>query len=254
MPTVLRLVRFVGFVLLEYIRSGRVLVEMIAAVVFFVVFLRQTGQVIDAEYFFTVTGVFVMALTLYTMSAMLGLGDRPQGYVLLARRLDRTSYLLGYYLGAQVILDGTYGVICAATATVNRPVDLDLMGWVLGTVPLVLNVGLLSALLLMLSPLVFSAGWRLFVLGLIALAFSSNFIGGTLLQSLPEQVTQVLGGVQTVLSWPLVPAFSGFALSLSRDYSGSAFVIIVAQLSLLTAFLGLAVYAFARRDLLFSSQ
>lgn len=254
MSTFVRTLRFTGFTLLEYLRSARILAELIATVVFFFIFLRPSVRGIDAEYFFTVTGIFILALTLYTVSVMLNLGDRPQGYVLLARRLDRTSYLLGFYLTALAVLASIYGLVCLATALLNRPPDLELVGWMLGTLPLLLNVGLLAALLLMLSPLVLSAGWRLFVLSLIALAFSSNFIGGSVQRSLSPIVVTLLGSVQTVLSWPLVPAFSGFALALSRDYSGSAPVIIIAQFSLLVALLGLAVYAFAQRDLIFSNQ
>jgi hypothetical protein len=60
--------------------------------------------------------------------------------------------------------------------------------------------------------------------------------------------------VQALLSWPLVPAFSGYALAISRDYSGTAPVILVAQASMLLALLGLALYAFSRRDLIFSQS
>lgn len=87
---------------------------------------------------------------------------------------------------------------------------------------------------------------------MIALAFSSNFIGHPILDTLPTTVTNVLAGAQTILSWPLVPAFSGFALTLSRDYSGSALVIIIAQVSLLVTLLAVAVYAFGQRDLIFT--
>lgn len=253
MRTILRTMRFTGFTLLDYGRSGRILIELIAVMAFFFIFLRRWGQGINGEYFFTVVGIFMLVLTFYTTSAVIGLGDRPQGYVVLARRLSRSSYLIGLYLATLCIVMGIYGLVCIATAIHNPPFDLSLRGWVLGTLPLSLNAGILTALLMMLSPLVFPSGWRLFVLGLIAVAFSSNFIGGPLLASLPEVVQRLLQSAQTILSWPLVPAFSGFALSLSRDYSGSAPVILLAQLSLLAALLGLALYAFSRRDLIFSN-
>lgn len=252
-----RTLRFTIFTLLEYGRSARILVELIAAMAFFYIFLRKTGQSIDAAYFFTTTGVFVPALVLFTMSSMIGLADRPQGYIVLARRLGRAGYLLGLFLSAVLIAAAVYGLICIATALLNPPLDLTLQGWLLSTPPLLLNVGLMAALVLMLSPLVFPTGWRLFVLGLIALAFSSNFMGGTLREQLREQFSvgyTLLMSVQTMLSWPLVPAFSGFALALRPDYSGSAPVIIIAQLSLLVALLGLSLYAFSRRDLVFNQQ
>lgn len=248
----MRLLRFTGFTLLEYLRSGRVAIEIIAVLAVWFIFLRRS---MNAEYFFSVVGVFTPALTLYTMAAFIGLGDRPQGYVLLSRGVGRIIYVLGLFLAACAIVAGAYGAISLIVAFTNRPFDLGLGGWVLGTLPLLLNIGLLAALMLMLSPLVFPTGWRLFVLGLIALAFSSNFIGGTLLEAMPDALRSLLRAVQAILGGPLVPAFYGFQLAVTRDYSTpTAYANLMAQASLLVSLLGLALYAFSRRDLIFSSQ
>lgn len=246
------LLRFTGFTLLEYLRSGRVAIELIAVLATWFIFLRRP---MEAEYFFSVAGVFTPALTLYTMAAFIGLGDRPQGYVLLSRGVGRVAYVLGLFLAACVVVAGAYGLICLITASFNQASDLTLGGWVLGTLPLLLNIGLLAALMLMLSPLVFPAGWRLFVLGMIALAFSSNFIGGTLLERMPDALRALLRAVQALLGGPLVPAFYGFQLAVTRDYgTATAYANLLAQASLLISLLGLSVYAFSRRDLIFSSQ
>lgn len=248
----LRLLHFTGFTLLEYLRSGRVAIEIIAALSVYAIFFRRP---MNAEYFFSVCGVFTPVLTLYTMAAFIGLGDRPQGYVLLSRGIGRATFLLGLFLGACTIVAGAYGLLCIAVAALNRPTDLNLGGWFLGTLPLLLNIGLLAALMLMLSPLVFPTSWRLLVLGLIALAFSSNFLGGQLLETLPDAVRALLRALQALLGGPLVPAFYGFQLAVTRDYgSPTAIANLLAQASLLVSLLGLSIYAFARRDLIFSSQ
>ncbi len=255
MKFLLRTLRFTGFTLLEYIRSARILVELIITVVVVYIFYRRVGEGIDAAYFFTVAGAFGPILALYTTSAIIGLGDRPQGYVLLMRRLSRANYLLGLFLSAVVIVAGAYGLLSIAVAIINRPPDLDLGGWVGGTLPLLLNIGLLSALLLLLSPLVLPSSWRLFVLGLIAIAFSSRIISGTLLAAIPAAVQAVLSAAQAILGGPLVPAFYGYQIGVTRDYSDpTVFANLFAQLSLLIALLGLAIYAFSRRDVIFSSQ
>lgn len=248
----MRFLRFVGFTLLEYLRSGRVAIEVIALLAAWFIFLRRA---MNAEYFFSVVGVFTPALTLYTMAVFIGLGDRPQGYVLLSRGVGRAMYLLGLFCSACAVVTAAYGLVSLLTAIINPPFDLDIGGWVAGTLPLLLNIGLLAALMLMLSPLVFPTGWRLFVLGLIALAFSSNFVGGTLLEAMPEFMRSLLRALQALLGGPLVPAFYGFQLAITRDYSTpTAYANLLAQASLLVSLLGLAVYAFARRDLIFSSQ
>ncbi len=247
----MRLLRFTGFTLLEYLRSGRVVIEIIVALVVYAVFLRRPMQ---ADYFFSVCGVFTPVLTLYTMAAFLGLGDRPQTYLLLAHGIGRSTFLIGLFLAAVSIVAAAYGLVCLLVASFNRPDDLNILGWLLGSLPLLLNVGLLAALILMLAPLVFPTTWRLFVLGLITLAFSSNFIGGQLLVSLPEGVRSILRAIQALLSGPLVPAFYGFQLAVTRDYSSlTAVANLLAQASLLAALLGLALYAFARRDLIFNT-
>ncbi len=248
----MRLLRFTGFSLLEYLRSGRVTIEIIAALSVYAIFFRRA---MESAYFFSVCGIFTPIITLYTMAAFIGLGDRPQGYVLLSRGVGRAIYLLGLFLGAVVIVAGTYGLICLMVALTNRPTDLSLGGWFLGTLPTLLNIGLLAALMLMLSPLVFPTSWRLAVLGMIALAFSSNFIGGQVLGTLPSPGRALLGAIQALLGGPLVPAFYGFQLAVTRDYSTpTAIANLLAQASLLVSLLGLSVYAFARRDLIFASQ
>jgi hypothetical protein len=251
---VVRLVLFVSFTLIEYVVSWRILVEGGLTAAFYYIFLRASDTGIDAEKFFSLTGIFTLVMTIYTTSSVIGLGDRPQGYVVLSRRVGRTTYILSFYLVAMLILVVMYGALSLATAIWSQFTDLTLTGWLLGTLPLLLNVGLMAAFILMLSPLVLPTGWRLFVLGLMALAFSKNFLGNALIETFPPVFTNVIDGLQTVLGWPMVPAFSGFALAMSRDYSGNAPAILVAQSSLLAALLGLAIYSFSRRELVLSTE
>jgi hypothetical protein len=252
MKSLTRTIRFAAFTLVEYARSGRILVELIAGVIFFYLVLRRWTTSPPAEYFFTYVGLFVLGLTFYTSSAISSLGDRPQGYLVLARRLGRGGYLFGLYLAIQAIVWAIYGLISLATALYNPVVDLDLRGWLLGTIPLLLNATLLGALLLLLAPMVLPAGGRLSVLALIAIAFSGSLIGGQTLAELPGPITAALSVLRTVFSTPLLPAFTGFALSVSRDYSGIAFAIPLAQLSLTLGLLAMATYVFSRREIIFS--
>jgi hypothetical protein len=255
MRSLVRLFYLLVFTLLEYIRSGRFLVELIATVGFFYAFfLQQWGGEIDVEHFFTLGGVFTLAITLYTTSSVIGLGDRPQGYVVLSRRVGRTAYLVALYLSAAIIVTVVYLLISAAAMIANVPEQMDLGNWLIGTLPLLLNVGLFMALLLMLSPLVFPTGWRLFVLSLIALAFSGNFISGPVYTSLPSTLRAILSSLQTILIWPLVPVFSGFALAMNRELNAHALVVLVAQVSLLAALLGVSLYVFSQREMVFSSD
>src|SRR5205814_1551947 len=56
--TLTRTFRFVGFTLVEYTRSGRILVELLAGVIFFYIFLRRWTSLPSPEYFFSTTSLF----------------------------------------------------------------------------------------------------------------------------------------------------------------------------------------------------
>ena len=164
-----RTLRFTQFTLIEYARSARILIELIASVIFFYIFLRRWTSALQPEYFFSVVGIFSLALGFYTSTSILSLGDRPQGYLLLARRLGRGGYLVGLYLAILAVAWSIYGLISLATAFYNPVAGLTLGGWVLGTVPLLLNVALLAAMMVLMAPMVLPAGMRLVLLALIAI-------------------------------------------------------------------------------------
>ncbi|NJP06853.1 MAG: hypothetical protein HC837_15170 [Chloroflexaceae bacterium] len=250
---IMRMFWFISFLLTEYLISGRILVETIAIGAFYVLFLRSDTQ-IDASKFFSLTSIFMLGLTIYTMSMVMNMANRPQNYMVLARRLSRSGFLISLYFIALIILVTGYALLSAVTISLSTPQNLDLTNWFLGSLPLLLNVGVLLALLLMLSPLACSPGWRLLVMGLIAMAFSGSFVGSSVIEQLPDTFRRILSSLQTIFSWPLVPAFSGYVLSVQRDYTNNAFAILLAQASLLIALLGLAVYAFSRREIIFHDE
>jgi hypothetical protein len=254
MNTLIRTLRFVAFTLVEYVRSGRILVEILATVAFFYLFFRRSTSPMSPDYFFANTGLFVLGLTFYTTSATMGLGDRPQGYILMVRRLGRVGYLIGLYIAALAITWGAYGVISIGVALYNPVAELDVADWLLGTTPLLLNGALFGALLTLLAPMVLTAGWRLAVLGVVAIAFSGNLLSGQTLATMPTPLATGLNVLRTIFSAPLLPAFAGFQLSIDRDYHGISILTPIAQISLTLGLLTLAVYAFTQRDLIFSSS
>lgn len=269
--SIARTIYFVLFTIIEYVRSGRIALELIASGAFFYLFFfRHREDALDIEHFLMLTSIFSLVLTIYTMSSVISMGDRPQCYVLLAQRLKRSNFLVGLYVSALLLVICMYILISISTIALYGLEQVNVGLWALSSVPLMLNVGLFMALLLILSPLVFSTGWRLFFLGIIALAFSRNFdISGDfgqlpsplreLLSILPlalssSLVSPILESMQTILSWPLIPSFSGFVLATSPEVSIRALLIIVAQTSLLIALLSISTFAFSRRDIVFALE
>jgi hypothetical protein len=245
--------RFAWFTLTDYLRSGRLLVEFLAiAATFAIFFWRLTDADVTPAYFFSVASVFSALLLFYTATALFGLGDRPQGYVLITRHLGRTGYLLGLYLAAVLVGWGAYGALSLLVALLKPVTGLGMSGWLAGSVPLLLNLALLGALLTLLTPLVLPTFWRLLALVFIALAFSGNLIGGQTLEELWSPIRTAIDIVRTIFSTPLLPAFSGYTLAVSQDYSAGGVVTLITQLTLTCSLLMLAVYAFHRREIVFS--
>jgi hypothetical protein len=253
MRTLLQAMQFAAFTFSEYARSGRALIEVAAAAGCTLVFFRpESGLPPTAEYFFSIAGIFALLLCLYSASAIFTLGDRPPTYVLLAHGLRRSAYLLGLYVTVTGVVAGSYGLLCLAIAIVNPVAGLDVRGWILGSIPLLLNVALLAALLTLLTPMVLTSGWRLTALALVAITFSGNLISGPTMATLQEPLPTVLKVLQTILGAPLLPAFTGFALAVSRDYSGIMAAVPFGQIGLTLALLLLALVVFARREIIFS--
>ena len=72
---------------------------------------------------------------------------------------------------------------------------------------------------------------------------------------LSQMVRAILRAAQALFGGPLVPAFYGYQISVTRDYAQSTvWANLLAQASLLISLLGLALYAFARRDLTFTNN
>src|SRR5919112_884135 len=115
-----RIVIFARLSLTEYVRSGRVLIELTLAIAFWGLFFQNPRGFVTLDQVFQLSGIFTLLLTLYTTSAMLSLGDRPQGYIVLTRPLGRRGYLLGLYIAAVLVVWLTFLVIVVLTLIVNR--------------------------------------------------------------------------------------------------------------------------------------
>jgi hypothetical protein len=245
MATLTRLLVFIRFTLAEYVRSGRFLIELMATVVFWTLFLRQYQ--VDLQQFFSITGIFTLLLTLYTTSSLLSLGERPQGYLMLTRPLGRNGYLLGHYVVAVIVVAIMFGVVALLTRIVAPPFDWSVAELFKGALPLLLNVGLLAALLVLLSSLVLSNTLRLTLLAVLAIALYSNawhlWPGFRFIEPL-----------QSLFSWPIYPAIAGFRLATTREFGSEGPYIMLAQLALTVLLVSLALSSFKRRDIILRNQ
>jgi hypothetical protein len=240
-----RLWTFTRFTLTEYIRSGRIIIELVASILFWGLFLRE--WTVGIEQFFSLTGIFTLLMALYTTASLLSLGERPQGYVILTRPLGRSGYLLGLYFVALMVVLTMFVLVSALTITLNRPFDFLWNDFLTSTLPLLLNVGLLSSLIVLLSSLVLPNVLRLALLAVLAIALYSQAWH-------LSPVYRFIEPLQSLFSWPIYPAIAGFKLATSRDWSGGGQYIPLAQLALTVLLLSLALISFKRRDVILRNQ
>lgn len=242
-----RIALFVLLTLTEYARSGRILIELTLAVAFWGIFFQNQANFVTLPQLFQLGGIFTLLLTLYTTSSMLSLGDRAQGYIVLTRPLGRRGYLLGLYVAAVLVVWLTYLIIVVLTTLVSRPVDLTWRDLLLGSLPTLLNIALLGALMILLSSLVLKNTPRLLLLAALAIALYSN--------SWPQaRANRLIATLQSAFSWLLVPGMKGYQLAQTRVYSSGGAAIILAQVAMTILLLSLALNAFSRRDLILSSR
>ena len=233
--------------LTEYMRSGRILIDLTLAIAFWGLFFQNPRGFVTLDQVFQLSGIFTLLLTLYTTSAMLSLGDRPQGYVILTRPLGRRGYLLGLYCAAVRVVFLAFLVILGLTVAVNRPVDFGARDLLLGSIPTLLNVALLGALMILLSSLVLKNTPRLLLLAAIAIALYTN--------SWPQaRSNRLLSSLQAIFSWLLIPAMRGFQLAQTRTLADGGLAILFAQVAMTVLLLSLATIGFARRDLILSGR
>ena len=245
-----RLLTFAQFTLTEYVRSGRIIIEITAAMLFWTLFLRQYP--VELSQFFSLTGIFTLLLSLYTSAALLSLGERPQGYPIVTRPLGRAGYLLSHYLVALVVVGAMFLLVTIVTLFYNQLVfqgtfDFSIGQVLKGALPLLLNVALLSSLMVLLSSLVLSNTLRLVVLAILAIALYSQAWH-------LSPIFPYIRPFQSLFSWPVYPAIAGFKLATTRDFSGGGIYIPLAQLALTVLVLSLALSAFRRRDIILRNQ
>ncbi len=239
-----RLATFVRFLFADHVRSGRILVELGGTIAFWAVFLRSSlSSPLTLDVFFSTSSIFTLLLTFYTASALLGVAERPQGYLLVTRPLGRRGYLLGFYIVAVLVALLMYVLLTVLTFIFNRPLDWSFVEWAKGGVPLVLNIGVVAALMTLMSSLVLQNRERLVVLAVLAVTLYSQTFH-------LRSFFRFIQPIQSALSWLIVPPLRAYQLAITRAFEATDVFVLLGQIGLTAALLGLALWAFSRRNVI----
>lgn len=237
-------------VLREYMRSGRILVEIIAIVVLAWLFLWPNGAIkaLDSVLFFGVSSVIMLCLAAYSSFAISRAGQHPGGYLLIIRQPGRRGYLLGLFGAITIIVLIAYVELSLLVMLVwfFHSGTLSFQSWAFGSIPLVLNALIVAAFVLLITPLVSSHIPRLLLLALLVLMVSRE---ADLFGRGAERGS--LAPLLSIIRAPLLPVVGGVALAIQQTTDGTAWFLILSQLVLIALLLAGAVWAFRRRALIF---
>ncbi len=185
----MRTLAIARFSLEDYIRSGGLLVEVVAVLALHVVFFKYQATTfgVDTAHFFGMLSVFTLVQAVYTTATLFRRAATPRAYVVLARLAQPGLYVRGKLLAALVITLALY------LGTLARVVGQRII-WeapdrlALGSGALLLNALVALALSGLFSPLVTPRLARVGLFSVLALA------GGRLSirNSLWEQVSRPL--------------------------------------------------------------
>ncbi len=240
-----RTLAFARFCLAEYLRSGRILVEVVAVVaaVWLIFWPHGTRTGLNVEQFFGLGGLVALALSGYTAVAFATLGNRAAGYVVLARPLGRSGYFVGLYMASLIVATSSYVALTVLAVVVNLapplPATLGVGQWILGSLPLLLDAAAVAGFAYLLTPLVQPLPPRIAILAVLAIGLSPDLGLGV-----------VVDVVHTAIAVVLLPATLGYTLAATRDYGGDWALVIAVQAVLASVVFAAALLAFRRRDLI----
>lgn len=233
----------------EYLRSGRILVEIIGIAVAVWLFLWPNGAIkaLDPVLFFGISSVIMFFLAAYSSFAISRAGRHPAAYLLLSRQPGRHGYLLGLFAAISIIILIAYTELCLLVMLIwfFHSGTISLQSWLFGSVPLLVNTLIVATFVLLITPLVMSNRPRLIMLALLVIMVSreADLFG-------PGTQTSSLAPLLSLMRAPLLPVVGGVALATQQTSAEGAWLLIASQLGLCAMILIGAVWAFMRRELI----
>lgn len=243
---VVSVLAFGRMVLREYVVSGRIVVELLAVCLFTLIFFWPQGRdSLSLERFMTIAGPFLVLLSVYTAVRVVRLGGQPQGLVFVLSPLRRHGFLAGLHGVAAAIGVLVYGALVVVVSVLYRsygqPIEIGVRGWVVGGLPLLLDVVVVVALVLFLSQ-VFPFFERLVVRAVVG----AGVLLLVLVNVAPgEQATTLVGQVVQV---PRLLFLQSVALAMQPVWTLAGAGVLLIQAVLAVGLLAGAMVLFNRRD------
>ncbi|TAK35484.1 MAG: hypothetical protein EPO21_05840 [Chloroflexota bacterium] len=195
---------FTYFTLLDYVRSGNILIEIVLTAVFFAIFRVAA---LSLSLFLSLGSVYLLGLAVLTTGRLMARAKKTTAYPLIARPLGRGGYLIGNLLASWMVILSMY-LLLILMGSLLAPFVLPEGGFttiaIVVALPIVLTA-YAACVAAPMAPLVPGAKWfRFALLLLFSMAFGNEIITEGARRAGLEIPASILAGPFLTLAWPII--------------------------------------------------
>ncbi|MBM4412079.1 MAG: hypothetical protein FJ040_01325 [Chloroflexi bacterium] len=203
-------------ILMEHIRSQRILVELIivGAMAFFVLRNLNDAQAIHASLV-----LYAFLVSLYTTSVIADSSEQPHAIQRMLALPARHLLLQAIGTSVATITIASYVVLVGVGMILNPLAMPSLLTLLLGFPSLLLLIVTAILLMLLMTPLVATTTQRIIVLAIITIPIAWNIVVSTVNLSMPSIDGTIIAAMTTVWGTLLWPPFSVYHHAIHPDYN-----------------------------------
>ena len=233
-------------ILTEYMQSQRILIEWGSAIVVATILIRDST---NTHTMMATWSLYTILVALYTTSVLADIAEQPFQMQRLLAIQSRQAYISAYLIAANAVVISSYIIVVAVsflTAPLARP-TLEILGASLPSL-LVLS-SIVTAVMLMLTPLVANTQQRIVVLLLITIPLSWNIIGPAIQHIIGPEYTTIIAAFTTIWGVLLWPSLHLYTITITPQIDRMMVVMILFHLIILSVIIFQIIRWFNKKSL-----
>ena len=240
------MMRLVRWILDDYIRSQRILVEWVAAIGIAYGALHAHT---DATSTLATWSLSAIAFALYTTSVIADIADQPSSLVRLLQLQSRRTYIGAFLLSTFLIVVSSYLLLVTATYLFAQAAFPEWQQWV-STIPaIIVLIFTVIIVMLLLTPLVAAPVQRITLLAFITLPLAWDRVIALLPEMLPGTIMATFYAFSTVFGVILWPAMQLYALTINPQFNSLSLCLATVHLLVVSGLTVLTFRWYSRRSL-----
>jgi hypothetical protein len=233
-------------ILMEHIRSQRILIELIigAVMAFFVLRNLSDAQAVHASLV-----LYAFLVSLYTTSVIADSSEQPHAIQRILALPTRHLLLQAIGVSVTTITIASYVVLVGVGMLLNPLAMPALLTLLLGLPSLLLLIVTAIVLMLLMTPLVASTTQRIIILAIITVPMAWNIVVSTVNLSMPFVDGTIVAAITTVWGILLWPSFAVYNHAIHPDYNILTILLHLIHVCLLVGMARVGRHWFAHKSL-----